>query len=52
MNNDVIGLVYRIEFCQATRYGPDVPNQVDFPSAIIAKGQKCVTQTSYKFYTK
>jgi len=39
-------------FCLETQHFPDSPNKPDFPPVVLRPGQKYVTETVYRFYTK
>lgn len=39
-------------FCLETQHFPDSPNKPDFPSVVLNPGDKYMTNTTYKFYTK
>jgi len=39
-------------FCLETQHFPDSPNKPNFPSAVLLPGQKYVSETVHRFYTK
>lgn len=42
----------RSGFCMETQHYPDSPNQPNFPSVVLAPGEKYETKTTFKFSTK
>lgn len=42
----------RSAFCLETQHFPDSPNQANFPSTVLAPGEKYTTKTVYSFSTK
>tara|TARA_R110000868_G_scaffold366839_1_gene629768 strand:- start:8436 stop:9542 length:1107 start_codon:yes stop_codon:yes gene_type:complete len=42
----------RSGFCLETQHYPDSPNQLDFPSVILDKGEKYSSKTTFKFSVK
>ena len=48
------GKVYKKHygFCLETQHFPDSPNKPDFPPVVLSPGEKYLTTTVYKFYTK
>jgi aldose 1-epimerase len=40
---------FRTAFCLETQHFPDAPNQPQFPSTVLNKGEKYFTQSVYKF---
>jgi aldose 1-epimerase len=42
----------RSGFCLETQHFPDSPNQDDFPSVVLAPGEKYTSKTSFKFSIK
>lgn len=48
------GKVYRKHygFCLETQHFPDSPNKPDFPPVVLSPGEKYLTTTVHKFYTK
>ncbi len=48
------GKVYKKHygFCLETQHFPDSPNKSNFPSAVLLPGQKYMSETVHKFYTR
>jgi len=44
--------VHRGGFCLETQHYPDSPNQPDFPSSILRRGEEYRTKTTFRFSTK